>query len=171
MFPGDVNELYQSIRAPQSLRQKIEEKAAQRTQYDRKQSLTYILSTAACFAILAAAAIPFLRTPLPSLSVNGVPVSAEPVCVAMPFSAVRNQALVAAETTLVLELVLDRSEGWDIVVSHGSVEIKDGGLVLWTFPQCDELATPAQLDLRSHKKEASYLLFRDGDGAWYLEKQ
>ena len=161
MFPQEAKDLYQSIHAPERLREKVmaqpaAPKAARRT-------WTYYVAAAACFALLCTAAIGLFPSPATVSGVDGEMIGSTPVCVSMPAAAARNDVLVASEARKELEFVLDNTEA-DVTVSLGDVQIEENGILRWSLP-----ADTKDAVLTVNK--TTYLLYCDDAGAWYMKKQ
>ncbi len=161
MFPQEAKELYRSIHAPESLRQKIDAHTA--SLKTTRRTWTYYAAAAACFVLLCTAAISLFPSPATLFGIDGEIIGSTPVCVSMPVRAARNDVMLISEVPKELEFTLDDADA-DVTVSLGDVQIEENGTIHWSLPADTENAV-----LTVNK--TSYLLYCDDTGAWYMQKQ
>lgn len=174
MIPKSTLALYNSIKAPDSLQQRIEAKldgTAPVTK--RKNRWAPILAAAACSAIIIAASLP--QRSAPALSAGGVKIGTAPVVVAQSAGNQRALALMAASEPLSVLLELPAGTDAQCSVSHGEVlqEEDPAGkcdILRWVIadPQSEMTAT---LALTIENKTHTYTLHADAFGVWYMEKE
>ena len=161
MFPQEAKEIYRSIHAPESLRQKINAQPA--APKAARHAWKYYVAAAACFILLSAASIPLFPPRVTLSGADGEIISSTPVCVSIPVIAARNDIMTVNEEPLILEFTLNNTNA-DVVVSLGDTQIEEGGILRWHLPADTEKAV-----LTINK--TNYLLYCDDQGAWFMQKQ
>ena len=176
MIPHRTVTLYQSIKAPDTLRQKLEAKLQEApVPLKRKTYARTYWKAVAGLAACAALALLFWNPQRPSadLCVNGIQITDTPVAVSAQ-GLQRSAVPLSAENTLTIPLELPQKMLPSVEVSHGSIspaEESSAGPVscLWTIslPLSDNSAT---LTVTRDGRSICYLLHVDADGVWYMER-
>ena len=167
MIPESTAALYKSIKAPDSLQQRIDAKMAETPAEKKKNRYLPILAAAACLAVVISLTVPRQAT----ISINGNTVGTTPVAIAQPAPMQRAIALAAAEP-LVIELELNSKKDAAITVTHGEIEKEDtanGSIIRWIIADPQSYMA-AKLALTINNRTTTYTLHADAFGVWYMEK-
>lgn len=167
MIPESTAALYRSIKAPDSLQQRIEAKTAETPAAKRKIRYLPMVAAAACLAVVVSLSVPQQAT----LTIGGNTVGNSPIAAVQPAPMQRAISTAAAEP-LIVELELSKKDAV-IAVSHGTFEKEDtakGCLIRWSIDDAQSDMT-ATLALTIDNRTTTYTLHADALGIWYMEKE
>lgn len=170
MFSKEAQDLYRSIHAPDSLKEKIRQRMETPAQKPKqKHYWKPALTAAACLALVILAALNSLHSPAVELTLNGTLVENSPVAVteSAPMAA---RAMPAAAGIMEIALELTKEESVTVSVSYGEVQRTSPTSLVWSIPADVLPDSGADLTLAVNEKEIIYSLFCDDAGSWYLVK-
>lgn len=176
MFSKEAIALYKSIHAPATLQASVERKLQQPKNESKPthrpvKAWRTVLASAACIAVIIAVGV--FAFPGNELKVDGQTIGYKPVAVTSYAEINRSyDAVVAVAHPVIVEMEV-ASDDVEVAVSSGHWEknsVKGKTVITWNLGVPAE--TPhATLTLTIDGKTTQYLLYGDGQGVFYMEKQ